>query len=319
VGSKKPRTGHLVEELLHDVIVVKTDGQISQRALAVVVRRRLLLLFIQQRTRRKWNKTVFSYATALFVTPESVPRVLADPEGRKNPEMSPAALSQQTILSHDKLEQIKHDYRQVLDGDDPRMLSGSLFSRTVKSDMAGLFMDLWAELKEARKSNAAVSSVEAFKAPKGTPRGSQAPRCAQDERSEEQIEADYQALMQTQVSQAEIQTPDWIEAKVTARTQAKEARKEARKGHKYVCPRMKSGRTCNGLDCDGKGGSDFHHPPVCKDPSHCYVCGKRPDSCVLWHLQTTPNARGGSKGKFTRSGRNSNSNSSGNSNVNGSG
>jgi hypothetical protein len=50
--SKKSRTGHLVEELfVEDVIVVKTDGQISQRSVAVVGCRRSLLLFIQQRTR----------------------------------------------------------------------------------------------------------------------------------------------------------------------------------------------------------------------------------------------------------------------------
>jgi hypothetical protein len=40
VGSKKSRTGHLVEDLFFDVvIVVEIDGQISRRAVAVVVRR----------------------------------------------------------------------------------------------------------------------------------------------------------------------------------------------------------------------------------------------------------------------------------------
>jgi hypothetical protein len=42
VGSKKSRTGHLVEDLFfYVVIVVEIDGQISRRAVAVVVRRRV--------------------------------------------------------------------------------------------------------------------------------------------------------------------------------------------------------------------------------------------------------------------------------------
>jgi hypothetical protein len=39
MGSKKSRTGHLVEDFFFDVvIVVETNGQISQRAVALAVR-----------------------------------------------------------------------------------------------------------------------------------------------------------------------------------------------------------------------------------------------------------------------------------------
>jgi hypothetical protein len=56
VGSKKPRTGHLVEDLFfEDVIVFEIDGQISSQnpKISAKFRRSLLLLFIQQRTRHE--------------------------------------------------------------------------------------------------------------------------------------------------------------------------------------------------------------------------------------------------------------------------
>jgi hypothetical protein len=85
----------------------------------------------------------------------------------------------------------------------------------------------------------------------------------------------------------------------------------AQSGRKYVCPRMKTGRTCNGSDCSrgsssGNGNSDgnspsgeFHHPPVCEDPEHNNGrIHERPDSCQLWHLwKASPNGNGGSKSK----------------------
>jgi hypothetical protein len=133
-------------------------------------------------------------------------------------------------------------------------------------------------------------------------------------RDPEEEEKNFRALMVTQDSQAAVQTEEWVAAKASVRAEAQ----KAKKARKYVCPRMISGRACDGSSCrdTGNGGSngivsdEFRHPPVCKDPAHQVRRSERPDDgCVLWHLGATtapPKAKGGSKGynnnKFVKNG-----------------
>jgi hypothetical protein len=145
-------------------------------------------------------------------------------------------MAQRTELSEMELEKVRSDFKKAIEKD-PKLLTGSLFNKETKSEMAALILSMYGHIDYLEVKLSRNDGSKVWNEPTG-----ESVKKAAAARTAEEEQADFDAWMLTQKTQASEQTPEWIEVRRKEKAKEKLEQQEWRKSRKLVCPTMKAGR-----------------------------------------------------------------------------
>jgi hypothetical protein len=136
-------------------------------------------------------------------------------------------MSQRTELTDVELEKVRVDFKKALEKD-PKMLSGSLYSKATKSDMAALILSMHGHIDYLEDKLQRADGNNVWTEPTGEPNKKGAMDTPAKVRTNSEVDADFQDLMLTQKTQEETQTPEWVKVRRNGLARAKEEREKSK-------------------------------------------------------------------------------------------